>query len=468
MNRTQNIDAIFKSQIKNTLPTTLQDRIDYLSRIEQWIELNRDSIIEAHFSDLHKPESETELAEIWYVLSEIKLAKNNLRKWMRSKRMGASTLALLTAQSWVHYEPRGVVLIIAPWNFPFNLTIGPLISALAAGNRVIIKPSEMTPHVSNLISEMINELFEPNRVAIFQGDQNVAQSLLKYPFHHIFFVGSPSVGKIVMAEAAKHLSSITLELGGKTPTIIDKTANIKMAINKLAWGKCLNLGQSCISPDYILIHESKKNEFLEGLSKKINDVYGGSYEEKKNSDHLARIVNQRHWDRLDSLITSSIDKGANIVHGGSRDRDNLFIEPTIFDSVSLDMKIMNEEIFGPLLPVLDFKDLNDCIKIINQRDKALALYMFSESKSNIWEVINNTSSGGMVINEVKTHFLNLNLPFGGVNTSGMGRCHGYDGFLTFSNERAMQKNGNLSLVGLTFPPYTKWTKKVIKLVARYF
>ena len=312
MNRTQNIDAIFKSQIKNTLPTTLQDRIDYLSRIEQWIELNRDSIIEAHFSDLHKPESETELAEIWYVLSEIKLAKNNLRKWMRSKRMGASTLALLTAQSWVHYEPRGVVLIIAPWNFPFNLTIGPLISALAAGNRVIIKPSEMTPHVSNLISEMINELFEPNRVAIFQGDQKVAQSLLKYPFHHIFFVGSPSVGKIVMAEAAKHLSSITLELGGKTPTIIDKTANVKMAINKLAWGKCLNLGQSCISPDYMLIHESKKNEFLEGLSKKINDVYGESYEEKKKSDHLARIVNQRHWDRLDSLIISSIDKGANL------------------------------------------------------------------------------------------------------------------------------------------------------------
>tara|TARA_B100001250_G_scaffold107528_1_gene90692 strand:- start:3496 stop:4902 length:1407 start_codon:yes stop_codon:yes gene_type:complete len=468
MNTTQNIDAIFESQIKNTAPTTLEDRIDYLSSIEQWVELNRASIIEAHYSDLHKPESETELAEIWYVLSEIKLAKNNLRKWMRSKRMGASTLALLTAQSWIHYEPRGVVLIIAPWNFPFNLTVGPLISAIAAGNRVIIKPSEMTPNVSKLINRMINELFEPNRVAIFEGDHKVAQSLLKYPFHHIFFVGSPSIGKIVMAEAAKHLSSITLELGGKTPTIIDETANIQMAVNKLAWGKCLNLGQSCISPDYILIHESKKSEFIEALSKKINDVYGESFEEKKKSNHLARIVNQRHWDRLDSLITSSTDRGANIVHGGGRDRDNLFIEPTILDSVTLEMNIMNEEIFGPLLPVLDFKFLDDCIKIINQKDKPLALYMFSESKTNIKQVINNTSSGGMVINEVKTHFLNLNLPFGGVNKSGMGRCHGYSGFLAFSNLRAMQKNGKLSMVGLTFPPYTKWTKKVIKLVARYF
>ena len=271
-----------------------------------------------------------------------------------------------------------------------------------------------------------------------------------------------------MAEAAKHLSSITLELGGKTPTIIDETANIQMAVNKLAWGKCLNLGQSCISPDYILIHESKKSEFIEALSKKINDVYGESFEEKKKSNHLARIVNQRHWDRLDSLITSSTDRGANIVHGGGRDRDNLFIEPTILDSVTLEMNIMTEEIFGPLLPVLDFKFLDDCIKIINQKDKPLALYMFSESKTNIKQVINNTSSGGMVINEVKTHFLNLNLPFGGVNKSGMGRCHGYSGFLAFSNQRAMQKNGKLSMVGLTFPPYTKWTKKVIKLVARYF
>ena len=467
MNATQNIEAIFESQIENNSPVPLAKRLDYLTRIEEWIELNKTNIYEALYTDLHKPESETELAEIWYVLSEIKLAKKNLRKWMRSKRMGTSTLALLTAQSWIHYEPRGVVLIIAPWNFPFNLTIGPLVSAIAAGNRVIIKPSEMTPHVSNLINGMINNLFEPNRIAVFEGDHETAQHLLKYPFHHIFFVGSPSIGKVVMEAAAKHLASITLELGGKTPTIIDQTANIKMAVNKLAWGKCINLGQSCISPDYILVHENKKKEFMKALSKKINEIYGTSFKEKKNSKDLARIVNQRHWDRLDSLLTSAIDKGANITHGGGKDRNDLFIEPTILDSISLEMDIMKEEIFGPLLPILGFERIDDCIKIINKGNKPLALYMFSGSKRNIKTIINNTSSGGMVINEVKTHFLNLNLPFGGVNTSGMGRCHGHEGFLAFSNERAMQENGKLSLVGLTFPPYNEWTKKVIKIIARY-
>ena len=467
MNATQNIEAIFQDQMENNAPVPIAKRLDYLTRIEEWIYLNRTSIHESLNKDLHKPESETELAEIWYVLSEIRLAKKNLRKWMRSKRMGASTLALLTAKSWIHYEPRGVVLIIAPWNFPFNLTVGPLVSAIAAGNRVIVKPSEMTPHVSNLINQMINELFKPNRVAIFEGDHVIAQHLLTYPFHHIFFVGSPSIGKIVMESAAKHLASITLELGGKTPTIIDETASIKMAVNKLAWGKCINLGQSCISPDYILVHEDKKKEFMKELSKKINEIYGNSFNEKKNSKDLARIVNQRHWDRLDSLLMSAIDQGASTIHGGGKDRNELFIEPTILDSITFEMDIMKEEIFGPLLPVLGFSDLEECVKIINQGNKPLALYMFSESKSNIRTIINNTSSGGMVINEVKTHFLNLNLPFGGVNTSGMGRCHGHEGFLAFSNERAMQQNGSLSLVGLTFPPYDKWKKKVINIIARY-
>ena len=467
MNATQNIEAIFQDQMENNAPVPLVKRLDYLTRIEEWIDLNRTSIHESLYKDLHKPESETELAEIWYVLSEIRLAKKNLRKWMRSKRMGASTLALLTAKSWIHYEPRGVVLIIAPWNFPFNLTVGPLVSAIAAGNRVIVKPSEMPPHVSNLINQMINELFKPNRVAIFEGDQEIARHLLKFPFHHIFFVGSPSIGKIIMEAAAKHLTSITLELGGKTPTIIDETANIKMAVSKLAWGKCINLGQSCISPDYILVHEDKKKEFMNELSKKINEIYGNSFNEKKNSKDLARIVNQRHWDRLDSLLMSAIDQGASTIHGGGKDRDELFIEPTILDSITFEMDIMKEEIFGPLLPVLGFSNLEECVKIINQGNKPLALYMFSESKSNIRTIINNTSSGGMVINEVKTHFLNLNLPFGGVNTSGMGRCHGHEGFLAFSNERAMQQNGSLSLVGLTFPPYDKWKKKVINIIARY-
>ena len=463
----KDIDIIFNKQLQNNSPLALSKRIEYLIRVEEWIKSNKKVIKEAHYKDLQKPESEIELAEIWYVLSELKIAKKNLRRWMRPKRMGKSTLALSTAHAWLHYEPRGVVLIIAPWNFPFNLTIGPLVSALAAGNRIIVKPSELTPNVSEMMEKMINELFKPERVAFFQGNQDVAQALLKHPFHHIFFTGSPSIGKIVMEAAAKHLSSITLELGGKSPTIIDDTAKMEMATKKLAWGKCLNLGQSCISPDYILVHNSKKDQLINQLSNKLNMIYGKSFEEKLKSPDLARIVNEHHFDRLDRLLCSAIDQGATIAHGGGKDRQNLFIEPTILDSINLEMNIMKEEIFGPLLPIISYTDLRDCIEIINQRTKPLALYVFSQSKKNIKTIIDNTSSGGMVINEVKSHFLNLELPFGGVNTSGIGRSHGYNGFLSFSNERSMQKNGSLSMIGLTFPPYTEWRKKMIRFVARY-
>ncbi len=467
MTTSQDIDTIFTKQLENNAPLTLSKRIEYLIRVEKWIKSNKTVIKEAHYKDLQKPESEIELAEIWYVLSEIKIAKKNLRRWMKPKRIGKSTLALSTAKAWLHYEPRGVVLIIAPWNFPFNLTIGPLVSALAAGNRIIIKPSELTPNVSAMMGRMINEIFESKCVAFFQGNQDVAEELLKHPFDHIFFTGSPSIGKIVMGAAAKHLSSITLELGGKSPTIIDDTAKMEMVTKKLAWGKCLNLGQSCISPDYILVHESKKNQLIDQLSNKLNSIYGKSFDEKNDSPDLARIVNEHHFDRLDRLLLSAIDQGATVVHGGGKDRENLFIEPTILDSITLDMNIMKEEIFGPLLPIISYVNLKECIEIINQRTKPLALYIFSQSNKNIKTIIENTSSGGMVINEVKSHFLNLELPFGGVNASGIGRSHGHNGFLTFSNERSMQKNGSLSMIGLTFPPYTEWTKKVIRFVTRY-
>ncbi|MBI66024.1 MAG: aldehyde dehydrogenase family protein [Candidatus Marinimicrobia bacterium] len=462
------IDIVFSKQLKNTNPITLNNRINYLNSIENWIINNKSKIYEAHFKDLKKPESEIEIAEVWYVLSEIKIAKKNLKKWMRPKKKGSSTLALSTASSWIHYEPKGVVLIIAPWNFPFNLTIGPIISSLAAGNRIIVKPSEITPNVSLLIEHMINTLFPIEHIAVFQGDYKIAKRLLQLPFHHIFFTGSPRIGKTVMKAAAEHLSSLTLELGGKSPTIIDKTANINMAVNKLVWGKCLNLGQSCIAPDYVLIHKSKKELFIDLLSKRINNIYGSSYKNKSQSSYLARIVNEKHWERLDKLLTSALEDGANIVHGGEKNKLDLFIEPTILDSVKLDMDIMIEEIFGPILPIISFEELEDCINIINNRTKPLALYMFSNSEKNINNVIKKTSSGGMVINEVKSHFLNLNLPFGGVNASGLGRSHGYNGFLAFSNERSMLRNGVLSMVGLIFPPYTNYKMKIIRLVSRFF
>ena len=467
MSHNERVTDIFHRQLSNHSPISVKERLKKLSNMEDWIKTNRQAIFDAHYDDLRKPESEVELGEIWYVLSEIKLAKKRLTNWTKPLHVGISTLALIPARSWIHYEPKGVVLIIAPWNFPFNLSVGPLVSALAAGNRVILKPSEMAPNVSSLVKKMVDDLFQPEEVAVCLGDAEVAKSLLELPFHHIFFTGSPAVGKIVMSAAAKHLSSITLELGGKSPTILDETADINLAAKKIAWGKCLNLGQSCIAPDYLLVHKSRKEEFLEKLSKRIDEVFGDTFDEKESSPNLTHVVNEGHWDRLNDLLTSAVKQGATIVHGGGKNKESNFIEPTILDNVTQEMKIMKEEIFGPLLPVTPFDKLDDCLDIINSKPKPLALYLFSNSRKNINRIIDNTSSGGMVINEVKTHFLNLNLPFGGVNTSGFGRSHGFEGFKTFCNERTMLKNGKTSLVWLIFPPYTSIRKKIIRFVTRY-
>ncbi len=467
MNSAEHIKSTFESQQRAFGPLAVKDRLRHLSDIENWITTHKQEIVDAHFKDLSRPESEVELAEIWYVMSEIKLAKRNLRQWMSPKRKGLSTLALLPAQAWVHTEPKGVVLIISPWNFPFNLTVGPLVSALAAGNRVMIKPSEITPKVSALIEKMVTDLFEPNHVVVFQGDAETSRSLLELPFHHIFFTGSSAIGKIVMSAAAKHLSSVTLELGGKSPTIIDDTAHLDMTVKKLTWGKCINAGQSCIAPDYVLVHHSVKDAFILKLSNRLNDVFGSTIEAKIASPDFGRIVNSHHWNRVNTMLETAIQEGATIAHGGEKNEKNKFIETTLLDNVTPDLKIMEEEIFGPLLPILSYEDIDECLSIINARHKPLALYMFSNSKKNINKVIQNTSSGGMVINEINSHFLNLELPFGGVNASGFGRSHGYGGFRSFSNERAMLKNGRLSQIGLIFPPYTKWTKKMIRFVTRY-
>ena len=386
---------------------------------------------------------------------------------MTNQEKSVSTMALMTARYWINYEPKGVVLIISHWNFPFNLTVGPLLSALAAGNRIMIKPSEMTPNVSALIEKLVTDLFKPSHVAAFQGDAEVAKSLLQLPFNHIFFTGSPEVGKFVMSAASKNLASVTLELGGKTPTIIDETANLDMAVNKIAWGKCINAGQSCIAPDYIFIHQSLKERFIQKLSVKLNEVFGMNSEEKQSSPDYGRIVNNYHWKRVNHLLETTIREGGTIVYGGGKDEEKNFIEPTVLDKIIPEMKIMKDEIFGPLLPILSFISLKECINFINSRPKPLALYIFSNSRKNIDFMIQNTSSGGMVINEVKSHFLNLNLPFGGVNASGLGRSHGEAGFQTFSNARAMLKNVRMSMIGLVFPPYTKWTKKIIRLISRY-
>ena len=360
-----------------------------------------------------------------------------------------------------------MVLIIAPWNFPFNLAIGPLVSAIAAGNKVIIKPSELVKSTSELIERMVKEIFDPEYVTVFQGGVEISETLLELPFNHIFFTGSPTVGKKVMSKASNNLSSITLELGGKSPTIIDQTANLDLAVKKIIWGKFINAGQSCIAPDYILVQELIKEKFIQKIKDSLNFVFSKTAQEKELSPDYGRIVNKHHWKRLNKLLEIAQVEGANIISGGDVNELKNYIAPTILDNINPKMKLMGEEIFGPLLPIISYQSLEKCLSIINELPNPLALYIFSNSKHNIKEIIQKTSSGSVVINEVKTQFTNLKLPFGGVNHSGIGSSHGEFGFKSFSNYRSILKNGKWSIVVFTFPPYNGFKKKLIRFVRTF-
>jgi aldehyde dehydrogenase (NAD+) len=377
-------------------------------------------------------------------------------------------LPMLGTQARVQFEPKGVALIISPWNYPFNLAIGPLISALAAGCPVIIKPSELTPHTSALLAEMVSDLFEKDEVMVIQGDAEVAQSLLALPFDHIFFTGSPQIGKIVMEHAAKHLTSVTLELGGKSPTIVTKSADIKDAAQKIIYGKLVNCGQTCVAPDYILVHESQKDLLLAELKQAIQQMYDPEYKGIENSKDMARIVNDRHFFRLKSNLDDAVEKGAEIEFGGKSNAHHRFIEPTILSGITEDMQIAQEEIFGPLLPILPYKDLQEAIDYVNRKPKPLALYVFDKSKS-YEQVLQQCSSGGAVINDCVLHFIHNELPFGGVNNSGIGKAHGYYGFLAFSNEKGVLKQRiGLNNATLLRPPFGLKTQQLLKSLIKWF
>jgi len=324
---------LFEKQKANTLAignAACKQRVRKLNRLKKAVELTyRDRIKQALYDDFKKPFTETDLTEIYPVVSEIKHVKSHLKSWMKRQKVD-TPLALIGSSSWYKYEPKGVCLIISPWNFPLNLTFGPLISAIAAGNTVIIKPSEMTPNISKVMAEIIDDLFEDNEVALVEGEVEVSQELLKLPFNHIFFTGSPAVGKIVMKAAAEHLTSVTLELGGKSPTIIDDTANLNSAVKKIAWGKYMNSGQTCIAPDYLLIHESKKEDFVEALKKQLQIFYT---EDASNSDSISRVVNKRHFRRLIKHLDDAKNNNATFEIGGKSNSKDNFIEPTVGEPV---------------------------------------------------------------------------------------------------------------------------------------
>jgi len=437
-----------------------------IRRLLDWTEAHAGEIRQAAWEDFRKPAAEVDLSEIYPVYVEAKHALRHLRSWMAPQRVWP-TLAMFTTSSRLRYEPKGQALIISPWNYPFNLTICPLISAIAAGNAVMLKPSEMTPHVSALLARMIGELFPPDEVALFEGEASVAQELLALPFDHVFFTGSPRVGKVVMKAAAEHLASVTLELGGKSPVVIDASAHIEDAAAKVVWGKFINCGQTCIAPDYVLVHESKYQAFIEAATRCIGRYYGEKVAARQASTDYARIVNDAHFGRLQHLLVSSVAAGAKVASGGEVDPAERFIEPTLVVDAPNDSALLQEEIFGPILPIRPFKTLEAALAEINQRPKPLALYVFGNGEATR-RVIAETSSGGACVNEVALHFLHANLPFGGVNNSGIGSSHGHYGFKAFSHEKAVLTHNRFSLLKLMAPPYQGLAKKLIDLTLRFF
>ena len=464
------INQIFNAQLINhqsVRETSYRQRSAKLKTIETWLLNHREEIQEAMLSDYSKPSSEVDLTEIWACLTEIRHTRRQLKKWMRPKKV-PPTLTMAATDAWIQNEPKGVVLIIAPWNFPFNLTIAPLVSAIASGNCAIVKPSELTPNSSKLMSKMASELFEENEVSFIEGDGSVAEALLEKPFHHIFFTGSPKNGSIVMEKAAKNLSSVTLELGGKSPTIVDETANLKDAAKKISWGKFLNCGQICLAPDYLLVHESVKEKLLQNLKTITSKQFGGENKSPQDSKDYSRIVNNKHYSRLSELIEKSTIAGAQLFMGGENDSSSNYISPTILTDIDKNSPIMKEEIFGPILPVITFKELSEATAFINEKPKPLGLYIFSKRTKNIDFILENTSAGSTCINDTILHYMHLNLPFGGVNTSGFGRTGGFSGFQAFSNQRSVMKQSTISPMRLLYPPYTPRVKTFIKLVLKYF
>jgi aldehyde dehydrogenase (NAD+) len=415
-------------------------------------------------ADFKKPAAEVDLTEILPIISEANDALRHLRRWMKPQRV-MPTLMMFGTQAWVQHEPRGRCLIMSPWNYPANLTLGPLVSAIAAGNTVILKPSEMTPHMTAVMIRIVRELFSEDEVAIFDGDASVATALLALPFDHIFFTGSPAIGKVVMAAAAKHLTSVTLELGGKSPTIVDASADLKAAARNILWGKYTNNGQTCIAPDHLFVHESIRDAFIEECRKVLATSYGESAEAQKNSPYLARIVNTRHTQRVAGLLNDATARGAKVLTGGAIDETQCFVAPTLLTDIPADARIMSEEIFGPLLPIVPYSNLDQVIAEINARPKPLALYVWSRNEAMIRKVLQQTSAGGTCINHSVVQYIHARLPFGGVNNSGIGNAHGIYGFKAFSHERAIVRN-RYQLASLFNPPFTSFTQFVGKVLLK--
>jgi aldehyde dehydrogenase (NAD+) len=428
-------------------------RIEQLRRLKDAVLAYEDKITEALYRDLRKSGMEAYSTEIGLCLREIGYNMKHLKSWARPSRV-KGTILFPFSKSFALYEPYGVVLIIAPWNYPFQLTIFPLIGSIAAGNCTVLKPSEISGNTAQVVQDMMEDYFEEDYISVVQGGAEVVQKLLQQRFDYIFYTGGRFVGEIVMKAAAEHLTPLTLELGGKNPCIADNDLDVEKTARRITWGKFLNSGQTCVAPDYLLVHKEVKEKLITKIKEKIAEFYGHDI---KSSKDYGRIINREHFSRLSEYL-----KEGKIIFGGDTDPEELYIAPTLIENVPADGKIMQEEILGPILPIIEYSEIGEAIVFVNSRPKPLALYIFSDNREVQQRVLRETSSGGVCINDTVIHFTPLELPFGGVGDSGFGRCHGKATFESFSNRRSVMKQTLLFDLKLRYPPATQKGLKTIK------
>jgi len=456
-----NIQEILKNQKKFFKTDKTKDvsfRKKLLKKLLSEVEKREKEITNALYADFKKSEYEAVMTETGYIISELKLMIKKMESWAKHKRVWPALLNF-PSSSKIYNEPLGAVLIIAPWNYPYQLALAPLIGAIAAGNTVVLKPSELTPNTSKILKEICETVFNTNHVAVVEGGVETSTELLEQRWNYIFFTGSVHVGKIVARAAAKYLTPITLELGGKNPCIIDETADIKLAAKRIVWGKCINAGQTCIAPDYFLVHKSIKEKFVEHFKAEVENAYGKN---PKESDDFPRIVNAKNFDRLAEML-----KGEKILVGGKTDASENYISPTLIDEPSLTSEVMKGEIFGPISPVISYEDEVDLEKIISNYEKPLAFYVFTTNMKFAKKMIHKYSFGGGTINDTTIHFANNNLPFGGVGESGIGSYHGKKTFDIFTHKKGIVKRYNWLDVPVRYAPY-KGKLKSLKRFTKLF
>lgn len=454
----EDINLIFKNQkefFESGKTINVDYRIKNLKKLNDIIKKNEDKILNELKKDLGKSNFEGYVTEVGILYDDINFHIKNVKKWS-SEEKRRSPIVYYPSKSYIYKEPYGVTLIIGPFNYPFQLVIAPLIGAISAGNTAIIKPSENSRNIALLLEKLINENFPEGYLRVVNplGGKETVSLLLDKPFDYIFFTGSVRVGKLVMQKAAQHLTPVTLELGGKSPCIVDSDAKLKLAAKRIVWGKFLNAGQTCVAPDYLCVHKSVKDELLKLIINEIRVQFG---ENVRNSEDYPRIVNKSSLERLSGYLNDG-----KIYYGGNIDEDNLYMEPTLIIKPDLNSPLMSDEIFGPILPILVYEDLDNVIKFINHREKPLALYYFSESKKKIKYVLTSTTSGGVTINDTIIHVANPNLPFGGVGNSGVGKYHGKESFETFTHNKSVMKRGTFIEFNIRFAPY----KNKLNLVKR--